>query len=130
MAVVASGGALVEKLEDRDASFLQLTNNRLLQEKKDQQVTHTHTDREQHPRHRHTHAHDENNTPNEHLPQALNNARRWRDDGEGLTRSKSECGAVRGGVIPLFCSLPTIVGSRRGERGRLRGNECGAGGGA
>jgi len=44
---------------------------------KDKQVTHTHTDREQHPRHRHTHAHDENNTPNNHLPQAPNNARRW-----------------------------------------------------
>jgi len=41
---------------------------------KDQQVTHTHTDREQHPRHRHTHAHDENNTPNEHLPQAFKGA--------------------------------------------------------
>jgi len=25
----------------------------------------------------HTHAHDENNTPNEHLPQTLNNARRY-----------------------------------------------------
>jgi len=48
---------------------------------KDQQVTQTHTDREQHPRHRHTHAHDEDNTPNKHLPQVLNNARRWRDDG-------------------------------------------------
>jgi len=43
--------------------------------------THTHTDREQHPRHRHTHAHDKNNTPNEHLPQALINDRRWRGDG-------------------------------------------------
>jgi len=40
----------------------------------------THRQRK-HPRHRHTHAHDKNPPPNEHLPQALNNARRWRDDG-------------------------------------------------
>ena len=61
--------------------------------------THTHTDREQHPRQRHTHtptghththrqrttppttththAHDENNTPNEHLPQTLSQVRGW-----------------------------------------------------
>jgi len=40
--------------------------------------THTgHTDRENTPD-TGTHAHDK--TPNEHLPQALNNAQRWRDD--------------------------------------------------
>jgi len=45
--------------------------------------SHTHTDREQHPRHRHTHTRQEQHPkpPNEHLPQTLNNARRWRDDG-------------------------------------------------
>ena len=45
--------------------------------------THTHPDREQHPRHQHAHTHDKNNTPppHEHLPQTLNHARRWRDDG-------------------------------------------------
>jgi len=44
--------------------------------------THTgHTEQRKHPRHRHTPAHDKEKSPNEHLPQALNNARRWRDDG-------------------------------------------------
>ena len=44
--------------------------------------THAHTDREQHPRHRHTRTRQEQHPkpPNEHLPQTLNNARRWRDD--------------------------------------------------
>jgi len=43
--------------------------------------TRTHRQRTTPPTPTHTHAHDENNTPNEHLPQALNNARRCRDDG-------------------------------------------------
>jgi len=43
--------------------------------------THTPTENNTPDNDTHTHAHDENNTPNEHLPQALNNARRCRDDG-------------------------------------------------
>ena len=45
--------------------------------------THTHIVKEQHPRHRHRHTRQEQHPkpPNEHLPQTLNNARRWRDDG-------------------------------------------------
>jgi len=45
--------------------------------------THTHTDREQHPRHTHTHTRQEQHPkpPNEHPPQTLKNARRWRADG-------------------------------------------------
>jgi len=53
----------------------------------------THRQRK-HSRHRHTHAHDK--TRNEHLPQALNNAQRWRDDGA--------CHLPRpGGWPPLVC---------------------------
>ena len=49
--------------------------------------THTHTDREPHPRHRHTRTRQEQHPkpPNEHLPQTLKNARRWRDDGVRAT---------------------------------------------
>ena len=43
--------------------------------------THTPTENNTPDNDTHTHAHDENNTSNEHLPQALDNARRWRDDG-------------------------------------------------
>ena len=43
--------------------------------------THTHTPTEHNTPDTDTHADDENNTPNEHLPHALNNARRSRDDG-------------------------------------------------
>jgi len=46
-----------------------------------QHVTHTHTDREQQPRYTHTHDKNKPTPPNEHPPQTLNNARRWRDDG-------------------------------------------------
>jgi len=50
---------------------------------KDQQVTHTHTHRQRTniPRHRHTRTRQEQHPkpPNEHLPQTLNNARRWRE---------------------------------------------------
>jgi len=66
----------------------------------DQQVTHTHTDREQHPRHRYTHTRQEQHptSPNEHPPQTLNNARRWRDDrltryGRTLARREEGVGA-------------------------------------
>ena len=37
--------------------------------------THTHTPTENNTPDTDTHAHDKNNTPNEHLPQSLNNAR-------------------------------------------------------
>ena len=41
-----------------------------------------HTDREQHPTPTHTRTRQQHPKPsNEHLPQTLNNARRWRDDG-------------------------------------------------
>jgi len=60
---------------------------------------HTHTDREQHPRHRHTRTRQGQhpNPPNEHLPQTLNNARRWRDDGA--------CHLPRPGEWPLRVGL-------------------------
>ena len=46
---------------------------------------HTHTQRTT-PPHRHTHIRQEQHPKpaNEHPPQKLNNARRWRDDGAGL----------------------------------------------
>ena len=52
-----------------------------------QKINRSHTDRstENNTPDTDTHAHDKNNTPNpqtKHLPQTLNNARRWRDDGE------------------------------------------------
>jgi len=45
--------------------------------------SHTHTPTENNTHDTDTHTHEKNNTPNphEHLPQTLNNARRWRDDG-------------------------------------------------
>jgi len=69
--------------------------------------THTHTDREHHPRHRHTHAHDENNTPNEHLPQALNNARRRRDDSACyLPRPAHKKRQYRWGCLTVCTGVP------------------------
>ena len=52
---------------------------------------HTHRQRTSPPTTTHTHAHDENNTPNEHLPQAVNNARRLR----GVQRTKGHCASDR-----------------------------------
>ena len=69
--------------------------------------THTHTDREQHPRHRHTRTRQEQHptSPNEDHIQALNDARRWRDDGAcHLPRPGAQ--AVRG--------FPSVRGSLRG----------------
>jgi len=56
----------------------------------------THRQRK-HPRHRHTHAHNKEKKHNEHLPQALNNARRWRDDGT-CHLSRPPTGDANGGV--------------------------------
>ena len=57
--------------------------------------THTHRQRTTPPTTTNTHAHDENNTSEEHLPQALNNARRWRDDGA--------CHQVRRSRVEWWC---------------------------
>jgi len=78
--IVVEGGLLGTVKEVRVVGAFPNTAGGVEVKKKNR--SHTHTDREQHPRHRHAHAHDKN-TPNEHLPQALNNARRWRDDGAG-----------------------------------------------
>jgi len=63
--------------------------------------THTHRQRTTPPTTTHTHAHDENNIPNEHLPQTLNNARRCRDDGVNVkTRATSRL-YLRSNSLPI-----------------------------
>jgi len=55
--------------------------------------SHTHTDREQHPRHQNTRTRQKQHhtPPKEHLPQTLNNARRWNS---AFTEARAENDSV------------------------------------
>ena len=83
----------------------------------DQQVSHIHTDREQRPRHTHTRQEQHPTPPNEHLPQTLNSARRWRDDGACLSQTQhTRCNydVITRGVLEL--ARLDLDGVEPGER--------------
>jgi len=93
--------------------------------------SHTHTDREQHPRHRHTHTRQEQHPkpPNEHLPQTLNTARRWRDDGAchrprpgWWPRRSQECVRASGRGVRRAVASDGLVPSGMGDQTQSFGN--------